>query len=210
MRTRMVLVRHGDSMHRADGVVGGPRGCGGLTERGFEQARTVAATLAVRAHRDGWEGPVSVYTSTRLRAVQTADAVAAAFGAQAVQECGLCTWHVPDYADGMLLEQFLREHDAPGGGVFRPFQDGNESPAELLTRISRALVEIAARHRGSTAVVVAHAETVAASFTALGLLGHWHPFDLTTVGNAAVTEWLTDADPAAFPPPRWTLARFNA
>ncbi|MDI1465238.1 histidine phosphatase family protein [Catellatospora sp. KI3] len=210
MRTRMVLVRHGDSVHKADGVVGGPSGCGGLTPLGFEQAGALARTLLERAGGDGWDRPVAVYCSTRLRAVQTAAAIGAAFAVEPVPDCGLCTWHVPDYADGMPLEQFLHEHDTAAGGVFRPFQTGNETPAELLTRISRALVEIASRHRGSTVVVAAHAETVAASFTALGLLGHWHPFDLATSGNAAVTEWLTDDDPAAFPPPRWSLVRFNA
>jgi broad specificity phosphatase PhoE len=206
----MVLVRHGDSLHKADGVIGGPHGCGGLTPLGHEQARALASVLAGRADRDEWDGSVAVYSSTRRRAVQTADVVGAAFGVEPVQDCGLCTWHVPDYADGMSIEQFLRDHDAPGGGVFRPFQHGNETPAELLTRVSRALVEIASRHRGTTVIVVAHAETVAASFTGLGLLGHWHPFGLANVSNASITEWLTDDDPAAFPPPRWTLSRFNA
>ncbi|MBV1850671.1 histidine phosphatase family protein [Catellatospora tritici] len=210
MRTRMVLVRHGDSVHKADGVVGGPHGCGGLTPLGHEQAAGLASLLAARADQDGWGETVAVYTSTRRRAVQTAATVGAAFGVEPTQDCGLCTWHVPDYADGMAVERFLRDHAAPGGGVFRPFQDGNETPAELLTRISRALVEIASRHRGATVIVVAHAETVAASFTGLGLLGHWHPFDLVNVGNATVTEWLTDDNPAAFPPPRWSLVRFNA
>ena len=207
MRTRMVLVRHGDSWHKVDGVVGGPRACRGLTPRGHEQAATLAAALVAQG---GWDGPVSVYTSTRRRAIETAAPVAAAFGVEPVEDCGLCTWHVPDYADGMPVIEFMRDHAAPGGGVFQPFEHDNETAAELVTRIGRALVEIASRHRGRTVVVVAHAETVAASFTGLGLLGHWHPFDLVDAGNASVTEWFTDEDPGAFPPPRWTLARYNA
>jgi broad specificity phosphatase PhoE len=31
METRLVLIRHGASHHKDDGVVGGPRGCRGLT-----------------------------------------------------------------------------------------------------------------------------------------------------------------------------------
>ena len=109
----------------------------------------------------------------------------------------------------MSVQEFLREHAAADGGVFRPFQRGNESWAELVTRVSRSLVEIAVRHRGGTSVVVGHAETVAASFSGLGLLGHYFPFEPANVGNAAVTEWVTEDDPGRFPPARWTLVRFN-
>jgi broad specificity phosphatase PhoE len=206
MRTRMVLVRHGDSVHSARGVVGGPRACGGLTPLGHEQAARLASRLAAQAA--DW-GPVAVYSSTLRRARETAAPIADTLGVNAEADCGLCTWHMPPYADGMAVEELRRDHRVDGGGVFRPFERDNETWAELVTRVSRTLVDIAARHRGDTVAVVAHAETVAASFGGLGLLGHYYPFELANVRNAAVTEWVTDDDPARFPPARWTLVRFN-
>jgi probable phosphoglycerate mutase len=53
-----------------------------------------------------------------------------------------------------------------------------------------------------------HSETVEMSFHALGLLPLYRSFDLT-VAPASVTEWQTTAAPTAWPPPRWTLTRFN-
>ncbi|WP_018351120.1 histidine phosphatase family protein [Longispora albida] len=206
MLTRVVLVRHGDSVHKRERVLGGPASCGGLTPLGHDQAAHLAARLASEA--ESW-GEVAVYSSAIRRAAETAAPIAEWLGVAAEQDCGLCTWHVPEHADGMPVERFQREYAAEGGGVFRPFEHGNETWAELVTRVSAALVGIAARHRGSTVVVAGHAETVAASFGGLGLLGHYYPFELANVRNAAITEWVTENDPAAFPPARWTLVRFN-
>jgi hypothetical protein len=50
------------------------------------------------------------------------------------------------YADGMPVAEYHRRHALPGGGVFRPFQEGNESWAELVVRTSRAIIDIADRH----------------------------------------------------------------
>ncbi len=59
-----------------------------------------------------------------------------------------------------------------------------------------------------TVILVGHAETVEISFNALGLLPVHRPFDLK-VPPASITEWVTDQDPTQWPPPRWTLVRFN-
>jgi len=206
MQTRVVLVRHGDSVHKAQGVIGGPQGCGGLTALGHEQAAQLASKLAIQAV--DW-GSIAVYSSTLRRAQQTAAPIADRLGVRADADCGLCTWHMPPYADGMPIDELNRDHSVDDGGVFRPFQHDNETWAELLTRVTRTLIDIAHRHRGGTIVVVAHAETVAASFGGLGLLGHYYPFEPANVRNAAITEWVTDDEPARFPPARWTLVRFN-
>jgi probable phosphoglycerate mutase len=205
MRTRMVFVRHGESVHKAQGVVGGPRGCRGLTERGQAQAASLAHRLAAEA--GGW-GDVAVYASTLPRAIQTAAPIAEVLDVPVTTDCGLCTWHVPDDIDGLPVAEMHERFGLAGGGVYRPFQVGNESWAELVTRTSRAIVDIADRHRGGTGVIVAHAETVNVTFHALGLLGVYRPFDLL-VDDASVTEWVTDDDPTQWPPARWALARFN-
>jgi broad specificity phosphatase PhoE len=78
----------------------------------------------------------------------------------------------------------------------------------MVVRTSRTLVDLAQAHRGGTLILVGHAETVNISFHAYGLLGLYPPFD-TVIANTSVTEWLTDDEPVAHPPARWTLMRFN-
>jgi hypothetical protein len=123
MRTRLGFVRHGESVHSVDAVVGGRQGCRGLTAAGHEQARELAERLADELAADG---PVAVYSSVLRRAVETAQPIAAALAATVVQDCGLCTWHTPSYADGMPTTRFQADHAAPGGGVYRLFEKGNE------------------------------------------------------------------------------------
>ncbi|GAA3256781.1 histidine phosphatase family protein [Dactylosporangium siamense] len=200
--TTLLFVRHGESVHSVEDFVGGPRACRGLTDRGHDQARALALSPQLRDAR-----PVAVYSSTLRRATETATAIATALGVPSEEDCRLCTWHLPDYADGLPKAQ-LREHAVPGGGVFRPFQRDNETWAELVVRGSRAVLDIAERHEGSTVVIVGHSETVEVSFHALGLLPLFRPFDLA-VAPASITEWHTDQPPTAWPPPRWTLTRFN-
>jgi broad specificity phosphatase PhoE len=206
VRTRLIFVRHGEALHTIDAVVGGPRGCRGLTALGHEQARTLADRLADDLAGDG---QVAVYSSTLRRAIETAQPIAASFATTPRQDCGLCTWHVPSYADGMPTSRFQAEHAVVGGGVFRPFEEGNESWAELVLRTSQAIMGIAHRHHGSTVVLVGHSETVESSFHALGAQPLYRAFD-TRVAPASVTEWVTDGNPTSWPPPRWTLHRFSA
>jgi probable phosphoglycerate mutase len=205
MPTRLIFVRHGESLHSVDAVVGGPQGCRGLTARGREQARRLADRIEVDLAA---AGQVAVYSSSLRRAVETAQPIATALGAALVQDCGLCTWHVPSYADGMPTSRFRVDHAVAGGGVFRPFEEGNESWAELVVRTGRAIMDIAHRHRGASTVLVGHSETVEASFHALAAQPLDRAFDLE-VAPTSITEWATDGDPTGWPPPRWTLCRFN-
>ncbi len=47
--TRVVLVRHGEAVCNINGIVGGQRGCTGLTDLGRRQVTALAERLA--AHR---------------------------------------------------------------------------------------------------------------------------------------------------------------
>lgn len=199
-------MRHGESVHSAQRIVGGPKACQGLTPLGHEQARNAARRLAAELATDG---PVAVYSSTLRRAVETAQPIAEALGASVVEECGLCTWHAPPYADGMPVQRFQAEHGVAGGGVFSPFERGNETWAELVARVGRSIMDIAHRHRGGNVVIVGHTETVNAAFDALGGQPLYRAFDLV-VANGSVTEWATADDPTGWPPTRWSLFRFSA
>ncbi|MFI9380411.1 histidine phosphatase family protein [Kutzneria sp. NPDC052558] len=194
---RLLLVRHGESDHTL-------RGPEGLTAAGRRQAEDLAGRLVAEEH-----GPVVVYSSAEVRAIDTAAVIADRLGVSATRDCGLCTWHTPPAATGLTAAEFQRRFGIEGGGVFRPFEAGNETWAELVLRVSRALLELAARHRDRTVIAVGHAETVEASFVAFGNQPLLRAFDLA-VAPASVTEWATEGDPTGWPLPRWTLRRFSA
>ncbi|HEY3844167.1 MAG TPA: phosphoglycerate mutase family protein, partial [Acidimicrobiales bacterium] len=67
--TRVVLVRHGEAVCNVNGVVGGMRGCRGLTELG----RAQVLALRERLIRTGeLKGAGALYSSTLPRAIETA------------------------------------------------------------------------------------------------------------------------------------------
>jgi len=74
----VILVRHGESQHHVLGLTGGWTDTP-LTQLGEKQARLVAARL----RRELGDAPVRVVTSDLVRAAQTAEAIAAAFGVTA-------------------------------------------------------------------------------------------------------------------------------
>lgn len=205
MPTRLILVRHGTSHHMERGVIGGPVGCRGLTDEGREQA----GRLAQRLQEEIAERPAAIYSSVIPRAIETGEIVSRGLDAgEVVQDCGLCTWHSPASADGMSKQQFQHEYHQPGGGVYRPFQHGNESWAELVTRTGRSLESIAARHTGQTVVVATHGEAINSSLIVFGGLPLTIGFD-TVFAPTSITEWTTDGNPDDWPRPRWTLWRLN-
>ncbi|HEY8544601.1 MAG TPA: histidine phosphatase family protein, partial [Acidimicrobiales bacterium] len=122
---RLLLVRHGDAHAGFHGVIGGPTGCTGLTDRGRAQAAALrdhlAATGRVRAD--------VLLTSVLPRAVETATIVAPGLGLEVTgQECDLCEVHTGD-ADGLTWTEHAARH-----GTFdmaaepdRPFAPAGES-----------------------------------------------------------------------------------
>ncbi len=205
MQTRLILIRHGASHHREDGVVAGRLGCRGLTAVGRRQAENLGERLA----RELPARPDAIYRSVPRRAVETAEILATALGGiEVVEDCGLCSWHTPTYADGLPVREFQRDHALPGGGVYRPFEDGNESWSDMISRTGRSLETIVSRHAGETVIAVAHNETVKSSLIVFGGLPLATGFDVA-IGPTAINEWMTEGDPDAWPRPRWTLMRLN-
>lgn len=205
MRTRLIFIRHAESIHSLDGVVGGAKACRGLTDVGHEQARRLAQRLGQELAS---AGKTAVCSSVLRRAIETALPVAEALRVDLLQDCGLCTWHTPAYADGLATSRFQSEHALSGGNLFRPFEQDNETWAELIARSGRSILTLAHDNRGKNLVLVGHRETVESSFHVLGGQPLYRPFDIE-VAAASITEWTTEDDPTAWPPARWTLRRFN-
>ena len=207
--TRILLIRHGESMAQANRIVGGHRGCIGLSEEG----RAQASALADRLKRTGELGNATlVYTSVMERSVETARIVADALGGLVlVSDCGFCENH-PGEMDGLSWEEADLRYppiDWDPDGRRAP---GIETFSEMAVRVGRALDGLVRRHDGDTAVVVCHGGVVAHSMIrwlaldpspALGRRARIEP------ANTSITEWLLSSGPADDRSSSATLVRYN-
>ena len=202
MTTRIVLVRHGEAQSAVDRIIGGHKGCTGLSSRGRRQ---------VEALRDRWEASgevkeaTALYASALPRAIQTAEVLAPAVGAGDLEirsDCDLCEVHVGDDLDGIPVEEAGAHWRALDNSLFTSIGPGNESWAEFVVRVGRRLHRLAEDHTGETVVVACHGGVVDASFRALGGLPIQHRLNLD-VDNVGVTEWVDTAIDG------WRLLRYN-
>ena len=205
--TRLVLVRHGEAVCNIEGVVGGRRGCTGLTDRGERQVAALAERLAATGEL---AGAGALYASVLRRAVQTAEMLAPALepagpGGRLERraDCALCELH-PGEADGLRWEEFAARYPEPDWDADPdvPIAPGGESWRGFVGRAAAALVDLAERHAGQTVVVACHAGVIEAS------LLRFLPVSARTVrlglrtDHASMTEWeRVDG--------RWLLRRYN-
>lgn len=163
MTTTLLLARHGQSdwnaARRWQGFADRP-----LTERGRAEAAALAARLA-DIPLDG------VYSSDLQRARETAAAVARSQGLETIERPELREVNVGSW-EGLTAEE--AEARFPEG--FRRWQDGGagwddgETYAEMSDRVLGAVREIARRHPGGRALIVAHGGPIrAVHAAALGL-----------------------------------------
>lgn len=154
--TCLVLIRHGDAKCAAEGVVGGPFGCSGLTDTGVAQA----SALRDRLISTGELGDVvALYTSVLPRAIETAQIIRAglARGLPLVQDCDLCELH-PGAADALRWEEVASRYGFPDWDQRPevPFAPDAESWLDFYERCVRVFDRIIARHPGGRVVLVVH------------------------------------------------------
>jgi probable phosphoglycerate mutase len=174
------------------GIVGGMRGCTGLTERGFAQARALRDRLA----REDLTADV-LLASTLPRAYQTAETISGALGIDVVRDAALCE-HVPGEIDGTPWKSW--ESFDVLANPDRPFSPGGESLTEFWNRVRSLLDGMAAAHDGKTVVAATHGGVVWASLELL--IGPGHPGGNVGAEFTSITEWSLDGD-------GWTLVRYN-
>lgn len=197
---RLLLVRHGDAHAGFHGVIGGHRGCRGLTPLGRRQAEALRDHLAESDRLR----PDVLLASVLPRAVETAEIIAPAFGLPTLdQDCDLCEIH-PGEGDGLEWSEYTRrfgsfDMEAEPERVFAP---GGESWNTFHERVARLLARVAQEYTTETVVAVCHAGVVVASMRVL--LGIPHPGTGARVQptNTGLTEWEYEAG-------RWTLRSFN-
>jgi probable phosphoglycerate mutase len=203
--TRLVLVRHGQAQSYVDGVVGGHRGCTGLSDLGRRQAAALRERLAANGDlRD----TTAVYTSTLPRAIETGEIVVPALGDHRLEpSCELCELHVDEQLDGRPFAEFEDDYEwPPTSNPYLPWTAGAEPWAEFVLRVGRELDRLARDHAGGTIVVFCHGGVIGAALSVFAELPLRQPFRLH-IENTSITEWRLEPDVRGVD--RWTLARFN-
>ena len=199
---RLLLVRHGDAHAGFHGVIGGERGCAGLTELG----RTQAEALRDRFARSrGWRADV-LLASVLPRAIETATIIAPGLGLEiGGQECDLCEVHTGE-ADGLTWTAYTDRYgsfdmETEPDRVFAPSGDSWNTFHE---RVERILERLAAEYEGRTVVAVCHAGVIMASMRLLLGLPQGSTSARLRPTNTGLTVW--EHDPSL---DQWSLHTFN-
>jgi probable phosphoglycerate mutase len=185
---RLVLVRHGESICAVNGIVGGAKGCTGLTERGFAQAQA----LRDRFEREGFV-PDVVLASTLPRGRQTAETLGFPFEAS-----DDLVELIPGVIDGTPWADFAgfdiqTEPD-------RPVSEGGESLNVFKVRVRGLIERLAHEHDGRTVVAVCHGGVIGASLY-YGLRAPDGSLSID-IDFTSITEWRRSDD-------GWVLVRCN-
>jgi broad specificity phosphatase PhoE len=199
-RVRVWCLRHAESENVTNGTAGAVPAAP-LTARGHRQALDAARVLA--------DEPITrVYSSTAMRARQTAGHLAADLGVTAMPELvevGIGTHEgtsdpairarTAEVLHAWVVEQDLEQRVADG-----------ETGHQVVARVTAAFQKIAGAHRGETVAVVGHVAGLTVTLGRLCVLGsrvwgtplpHARPFLVVWDGHA----WHCPAWPGAAGPP---------
>lgn len=199
--TRIVLIRHGESVATYERFLAGHRSCKGITDLGRRQAEALRDRLT-RTH----ELAVDVLVSSHvLRAVQTAEIIAPALGElPMVIDPGVGEHDPGPVCDGLTFAEFIarfgdaRDWEEP----YREYFPGGETVADFHYRVARSLHALVAAHAGRCVLVVCHGGVVDVAFRTFLNTPITGNFELHAV-NAAITEF------ELLRPRRWKLSRYN-
>lgn len=199
--TRIVLVRHGESIVTVKRILGGPRSCVGLSDLGRQQAGRLRDRLA-----EAGEFEVDVLMSSGYpRALQTAEIIAPALGALEVDvEPGFGEHDPGPECDGLTYDEFVRRHGPPDWAAdpHAEFFPGGETIAQFHARVNGALDALVRRHAGKTVLIACHGGVVDAVLRRSLRTPQTGGFEVRT-RNCSLTEFHeVRAD-------HWALLRYN-
>ena len=207
--TRIVMVRHGESMAQELRIVGGHKGCQGLSDRGRAQ---VTALRDRWSERDEMGGPVALYTSVLPRAIETAEILAPALGVSDIdRDCDFCEHH-PGEGDGLPWDTFNDRYPHPEAWTPDHRRDpGGETWNEMAARVGAGLDRLVERHAGSTVVVACHGGVIVQAmirWLAIDPMGDTERAWFSPE-NSSITEWRRATNPYGNRIGAWELVRFN-
>jgi probable phosphoglycerate mutase len=205
VRTELILARHGQGACNAQGVIGGDRGCTGLSAWGAEQSHRIAHRLAgMHASR-----PFDALLSTpRLRVRQSAEIIGARLDLPVTVIQAL---RGQDFgaADGQLWRDVTAAFGGPPThDPDRPIAEGAEPWNGYAGRVVAALIGLLIMHEGQRLLLVAHGKTIALACALLQ--GAPHPADAVADfagDHGALTHWQCLVGPGGLG--WWSLERHN-
>jgi probable phosphoglycerate mutase len=201
--TELVLARHGQAQCNADGAVGGPNTCTGLTSLGRAQVKAAAIRLATEHLAAPF---AALYAGPRIRLRETAEILGATLDMEAIVEAGL-DGPVHGEADGKPWHEVKNAaHGGPHAYPDRPWAKGSDTWNGYLERSGAFLRDLIARHDGDRVLLAAHGETILALHTVLLELrpGLQSGF---TVDHGSLTRWQHHHNRLG--QRRWLLDRHN-
>lgn len=182
--TELLLVRHGEADSNRDGRFGGWSPVP-LTDRGRAQAARAAAELVTRQ-------PTALVTSDVVRAVQTAEPIAAALGLEPRLEPGLRERSLGIF-DGLSFADAEAQHPAMWQRLVSrdpdAVPDGGETATAVFDRVRAAIDRICTEHAGQRVAVVTHGLALFHVFSYVCGLGVPRPDAavFVLVDNASIT-----------------------
>ncbi len=199
-RTRVVLVRHGESDVTVRRIIGGPRSCTGLSELGVLQAERLRDRLAETGELDA----TALSTRASPRAPATATIIAPALGLDVETEPDFGEHDPGEECDGLGFQEFVDQFGMPDWetdpfGVTFP---GGESVAAFHHRVGSAWSRVVRRHRGGVIVISCHGGVVDVLMRQVLRSPMTGAFDLHTQ-NTSLTEFVHSRAG------RWQLVRYN-
>ena len=199
--TRLVLIRHGESIANSTQTIHGPRMCGGLSDVGRDQCERLAERLA----RTGELAGCVLYASHFRRAQETAKLIAPAVGSPEVlidDRFGEIDWGAD--CDGLTFVEIVERFGAPDWDTDPEMAilPGAESMATMHRRVMAAIERVVDEHRGGLVVVCMHGGAIDVAMRyVLGITGRGQ-FDLYT-RNTSITA-ITHTNWG-----RWRIERYN-
>ena len=207
--SRIVLIRHGEAECNVSRIVGGRRGCSGLTDLGWRQV----GALADRLYESGeLREATALYSSVLPRAIETAKRLRPVVGSgpEAIgpvrERCDLCELH-PGEADGMTWDDYVATFGAPDwdSDPTHLIAPGGESWSAFVERASDAVRDVVRAHPGELVVAAVHAGVIEATMISfLGVSPDVYRRGWVRIVHASMTEW--EWIPGE---ERWVLLRFN-
>jgi len=203
--TELVLARHGEANCNTTGIVGGERGCTGLSPTGRAQVERLAARLAREHHARPFG---AFYGTPRRRVRETIDIISGVVPIQAVVVDDL---RGPDHgeADGRPWHEIKTAFAGPPQhDPDQPYATGSETWNQYLNRATTVLRTVLDRHAGQRVLVAAHGETIeAAHVLLLQLPATVRPGLGFVTDHACITRWQQHVN--RFDRHVWMLAAHN-
>ncbi|MBI1255964.1 MAG: hypothetical protein GC204_00695 [Chloroflexi bacterium] len=201
--TRLILIRHGASLHMQQDIITGEATCPGLSDEGLQQVDLLARRLRTMPEIADCE---TLLSSPFLRAQQTADVLARTLPIRPIISDRDLTEVRPGAAEGLTMAAYRAQYgefDLPAHPT-RPFAPGGETWFQFIERVRTTLYRLAETYAEQTVLVVTHAGFIVGSLLTLfdvprSGAGRVARFELN---NTSLTEWQVSAGV-------WTLAKYN-